>query len=620
MKRALVAVGVDRTATPDFRPLSAAAAGAKEFGAWAGGQAFDVTLLTDDGGPVTIAMFFDAVRKLVDAGVYSQLVVYFSGHGVLLSPDAEVWLLSGALASPNEAVNVSASIVAARTCGIPHVVFISDACRSMPANFRMGSMTPGSVFPTRQPRPPGPEVDVFYATLPGDTALELPPDEAEKRYRGLLTDCLLKALKGVPTTLIERVKDAAGTRQVVACRPLKTHLIQAVPAAAAAVSIQLVQDPDARIESALPKYLADVTAPPPAAAAPSTPVNTASSDDSNGLGLVRTWQDLIPDSALKRLRPQSEPQLLSRTWSRWASSRTYDNLEETMDIPDVGDVKDSMRKIVESASRRSFETRTGFTFNGLEIRYVRATGTPQEPDLFEENGAMHARVYAGERGENPTTKRAALIRFTNGSGLILSVLPGYIGTIVAETGRVLTVNYTPSQHTAAYEDYRDAAKDIEQCRALVATLARHGSFRFNQDTAVATARLLRRHKRLDPTLGLFASYAYAQSGHSAGALSVYRYMVRDQLPVFFDVAMLAAQVSTNEGDKQAPPFPPPSNLDFAPWLPLLTQGWLLLGPFEEATPAVLRKAKQYLVPGLWTTFAPEGLDILEIALFGGTKQ
>src|SRR5579871_6060267 len=146
MKRALVAIGVNRTASV-FPPLNAAAQGAIQMADWGAQQGFDVTLLHDgDGHPVSISDVFAAVNAVVTAKIYSQLVVYFSGHGILLSPDAEVWLLSGAIANPNEAINVSGSIVAARASAIPHIVFVSDACRSMPANFRLGLVSPGVIF------------------------------------------------------------------------------------------------------------------------------------------------------------------------------------------------------------------------------------------------------------------------------------------------------------------------------------------------------------------------------------------------------------------------------------------------------------------------------------------
>ena len=129
-------------------------------------------------------------------------------------------------------------------------------------------------------------------------------------------------------------------------------------------------------------------------------------------------------------------------------------------------------------------------------------------------------------------------------------------------------------------------------------------------TVRAVASELRRYKRVDPTLGLFATYAYALSNIDAEVVSVYRHMYRDGLPVLFDVAMLASQVP--QATQLLPELAEPlRRLDFAPWMPLLSQGWLLLGDVEQFMPPFLREARRYLLPGLWTRFAPEGMELLE---------
>jgi hypothetical protein len=59
---------------------------------------------------------------------------WFDAHffGVLKAADMEMWLLSDAttFSDENAAVNVVDSIRSGRNCGIPHLVFISDARRS----------------------------------------------------------------------------------------------------------------------------------------------------------------------------------------------------------------------------------------------------------------------------------------------------------------------------------------------------------------------------------------------------------------------------------------------------------------------------------------------------------
>src|SRR5262245_12115055 len=60
-----------------------------------------------------------------------ESTLYFSGHGYWKN-NAELWLLSKAPGDADEAVSWVETIELARDSGIPHVVVISDACRSIP--------------------------------------------------------------------------------------------------------------------------------------------------------------------------------------------------------------------------------------------------------------------------------------------------------------------------------------------------------------------------------------------------------------------------------------------------------------------------------------------------------
>ncbi len=116
---------------------------------------------------------------------------------------------------------------------------------------------------------------------------------------------------------------------------------------------------------------------------------------------------------------------------------------------------------------------------------------------------------------------------------------------------------------------------------------------------VQIADHLRLLKRADPTLGIYAAYAYAQIGDMESVQSVYDYMRNEPESVPFDVAMLAEQ------DRDGP-LP-----DLAPGMPMLTQGWLLLGRFDALLPQPLRKAREFMKPSFWATFTSDGVDILE---------
>jgi hypothetical protein len=117
--RAAVLVGVARTGgLPELQGVPRAVAAME---AWALGQGMSrddvLTVVDSDGGSVTSAAVFSAVQDLVSRGTLDQLVLYFAGHGINNAQN-ELWLLSGAPENPNEAVNVSASAVLARRCGV----------------------------------------------------------------------------------------------------------------------------------------------------------------------------------------------------------------------------------------------------------------------------------------------------------------------------------------------------------------------------------------------------------------------------------------------------------------------------------------------------------------------
>lgn len=126
---------------------------------------------------------------------------------------------------------------------------ISDACRSRPNTSRLSQIQGGVIFPNESPRTPRPAVDVFYATLPGDPALEAPTPDAVKNYRGIFTECLLKGLKGeVPDVIVDiGHKHLHETRWVIPSWELKPYLEEEVPEVASSISIKLQQDPDIRL-------------------------------------------------------------------------------------------------------------------------------------------------------------------------------------------------------------------------------------------------------------------------------------------------------------------------------------------------------------------------------------
>jgi hypothetical protein len=192
MTRAAIFIGVDKTG--GLPVLKDAAKGAKRVAEeWAKTQPISKRkLLTDEKKPVTAEMIKDAVKTILEPGNVEQLFIYFAGHGVNIHR-REFWLLSDADNDPQEAVNVTGSEDLARYCGVPHIVFISDACRTAATTLRTQSISGSEMFPIREaPRKP---VDQFFACALGAPSNEIADaDTTAREFTAAYTGELLPAL------------------------------------------------------------------------------------------------------------------------------------------------------------------------------------------------------------------------------------------------------------------------------------------------------------------------------------------------------------------------------------------------------------------------------------------
>ena len=542
MKRAVVAIGVNSVG--GLPVLSAAVSGAEKIAEWAGKQPFDVELLTDrNGSSVTIAAIKRAIRRFVDPRTYSQLIIYFGGHGVLRGPNNELWLLSGAPDDPTEAVQVSGSIWYARNCGIGHLVFISDACRTPPDAFSLNAVTGTSVFPNLRPRRPRPDVDVFYATLPGDPAYEVPAGQSPADYRGLFTECLVNALVIQPIDVMEHWTDQKPERWVIPCWTLKPYLERVVPEAAAAVSPKYDQFPDIEVLSRPPTFLIECPGyQPPIDAKPR--VAGPAAEPESLLAIVGE----LPDDP-RALAPKKS------AMGRWRLPKGFD--------------RRAAQDLLSALGRGSAGMGTGFAIFGTKIKRVTAGNT--ELKCFEENEAQQVNVF-WSRPARPGA--SLLVQFAAGNGAVLPILKGFIGTLVVDHDeRVVNVSYVPSGRLKSADKLKKVG-ELEKRHAYIAAAARTGDFRIAQKDAPNLAEYLRSMESVDPTLGLYAAYAYAQVGATDGVRSVYRQMNGEtNPPVPFDVALLAQKLPAKRVL---------SNMQgVAPFCPMLTQGWGLLDPYLD---------------------------------------
>ncbi|MCK4830064.1 caspase family protein, partial [bacterium] len=257
MNRAAIVIGVNKTGK--LPVLRSAASGAKRFGDWLAGEGFYVHVFVDDQNSVKARPIFEKIMRLVEKGTLDQLVVYFSGHGFLRGY-SEYWMLSEAPLNPNEAISVRESIELARRCGIPNVIFVSDACRSAPQSIDAASVKGSLIFPSNEVVDTfPPEVDQFYAALPGKPAFVTVVGESAARHEGIFTHCFLLAYSHPDNNMIHKVKDNSETIYVVPNRKLKKYLYREVREILRKKNFSIDQLPETRVESGENVYIGRVT-------------------------------------------------------------------------------------------------------------------------------------------------------------------------------------------------------------------------------------------------------------------------------------------------------------------------------------------------------------------------
>jgi hypothetical protein len=163
--------------------------------------------------------------------------------------------------------------------------------------------------------------------------------------------------------------------------------------------------------------------------------------------------------------------------------------------------------------------------------------------------------------------------------------------------------------------YDSEAARLERLRASVGAAARLGVFRIEgptdlrRKTGRELAGRIRMLKGIDPTLGLYAAYAYADAGLLGDVRSVRGYMKNDLGGIdLFDVLMLTGEMSGKPPGNARGPYP---------FCPMLSQGWELLRVRDVRLPERIAALREHLRPSLWTTIDSEGMQTVEDVLRAG---
>jgi hypothetical protein len=237
-----IVVGVSKI--PGLQPLPGARTGADEFAAWARAQGFDVECVNDWTGVRAVQSrdIATIVRRAVDDMTMERLFIFFAGHGVSKG-GADFWLLSDVINDSTEAINVDLSVRRAWGCGIRHVAFFADACRTPPESQTINEVEGRSLFPPGRSFDGSVELDQFYATMAGDPAWEKNGHNGADAF-GIFSQCLMRGLRGEEPGVVEQVVGGLQERAVLA-RTLRDVLKKTVRIAASR-NAGVEQRPDCR--------------------------------------------------------------------------------------------------------------------------------------------------------------------------------------------------------------------------------------------------------------------------------------------------------------------------------------------------------------------------------------
>ena len=255
-----------------------------------------------------------------------------------------------------------------------------------------------------------------------------------------------------------------------------------------------------------------------------------------------------------------------------------------------------------------FETETGFIIRGARIAAA----------------AINPRHNSGfDLLKNPDDPRGEAVRITPGApafsvvivlederSVALAALRGYLGHVQFDEEGAVNVSYVPSSNSRRFPAYEARRAEIDRLRALVAVAVQRSTFRVrSEQEAIRLADRIRVEKALDPTLGVYAAYAFAQAGIDSQVRDVLAYMRDDLDADLFDVAMLANEMRRS-----------PRHRHLAPMCPMLTQGWNLLRAYDVKLPGVLEDASRFLCDSLWSTFTSRGTRLIVDAVTAGDLE
>ena len=595
MIRAGIFIGVDQTG--QLHKLNDAAAGARRMHTWALQQGIDparAVLITDETQPVDAAQVIKAIKAFHQGAGVEQIVVYFAGHGVNVDKN-EYWLLSDAPKDPLSVINVRGSVAQAEYGLARHVVVISDACR-VPAEGIQGqgvASISSVVFPNDVPDGGLRPVDTFYGTGLGRAAAELRDPAAaaaaaSEAFRAVYTDAMLDGLAGRGD--FDLVADLAGEPGVyVRPKLLSDWLEKEVPRRVRALGLlgRVNQKPEARVcadDLTWLSRLDPATLPPRASGA----------------------RDVVPGSAAAADSGHSAATGIVRAAVRGNQAQVTQRLDATRTVPapDVMALARTARNLALPFGPQHMESQCGFKVRGAEVESVMAVGC--HADLLPE---LEGHVGSVVRLSGLQAAAVSVVlRFKGGFGTVIPALAGFLTALSFEGGELVDASYEPSDNHGRWGEYQAQIGTLRTLRAVAAAASRQGRFKLDGDDAQALATQMQVAKGIDPTMALYAAYAYDDLQLVDRIRHMQDYLARDLGLRWFDVSLLARSLVGKTIDRAS---------GVVPFVPLLSQGWALLPAHRVQLHPLLAGLQATMKPSLWSLYDGRGVDMLERALHSG---
>jgi len=531
-------------------------------------------LITDEAAPVTPDRIFEAVQVVIESVAPEQLIVYFAGHGVVIRR-SEQWLLTNAPDNPNHAVDLSQSSENASYGQVPHVVLISDACRTAPEGIQAQSVQGGTIF-ANTPNADQRFVDIFYACGLGRPAAELrTQQESVASYRAVYTEVLREALLGNFRQSLSQRQDDAWYADM---RPLRDLLAVEVPRRIRARQLRFHQAPQARIASDPGMWLSRLEVLPRE---------------------IRLRDDEPPRLSVETTLDQAQEQVVNI-----ALAGDQENLTTALDtllqdpVPGGADFARTVATVSRTFGPTRFETRCGFKVEGAAI----ADFFPPYPgaERLDSGASLRLQPFNGAG--------SVVMAFDNGLATILPAIQDFIAALVFEDDELISVSYEPAKNSWRAQEYEAKEEHLRALRAVAASSSLHGRFSLDVEDPDMVARSMQVSKGIDPTLAIYAAYAFYDLHNIRRIAQMSGYLRDDIGTTFFDLELLSRRL-VDHGVQ-------PTDL-VLPCVPLLTQGWSIARAHRTILPTTLRDVERYARDSLWSVYDAQAFDLFRQGLSHG---